>query len=294
MIEAEPSLSEPDLNVTGLVRSMLSRLQQTENFGSFTREAARQVRMLSGFDRVMVYQFSHDASGVVIAESLQAGMPPLLGLHYPASDIPKQARALYERSWLRLIADVKGVVHPVLSQPSLDAPLDMSLCQLRTVSPIHIEYLRNMGVAASMSISILRGGKLWGLVACHHRTPRYLSFERRTALELFGQVFSLMLESRERETEVELETRGRIMQNTLMTAIASEDEALDNLENFCGDFTSLLKCDGVGIWLNGQCQLYGKTPTREEFPWPGPLPWRGTAAQAVRDIPPERRSSAGA
>src|SRR6201999_4259789 len=125
-----------------------------------------------------------------------------LGLHYPASDIPRQARILYERNWLRIIPDIDA--EPVPIEPQHDRQgrlLDLSLSTLRSVSSIHIEYLRNMGVRASMSVSILRQGKLWGLFACHHYAPIHLGFGRRTAAELFGQMFSLMMENREREAE---------------------------------------------------------------------------------------------
>lgn len=194
VIEVEPSVSE-NLNSANLVRSMVGRLQQTTG-DTFFRQAARQMRALTGFDRVMVYRFDHDGSGEVIAEALPSNLEPYLGLRYPASDIPQQARALYERSWLRIIADVDA--EPAAIVPTLSPegePLDLSLSVLRSVSSIHLEYLRNMGVAASFSVSILRGGKLWGLFACHHLEPRHISLERRTAAELFGQMFSWILES---------------------------------------------------------------------------------------------------
>ena len=266
VIEGEPSLSESQMNSSALVRGMITRLRATDVFTVFCREAARQVRMLSGFDRVMIYRFNRDASGEVIAESAKAGLPPFLGLRYPASDIPQQARALYERSWLRLIVDVDGEVSPIIPKIGLSGqPLDLSLSTMRAVSPIHLEYLRNMGVAASMSISIMRGGKLWGLIACHHMRPRYLSSERRTALELFGLTISLLVESREREAEATQEAQARLTQNTLMTAIATEGTSLENLSQFFGELRSLLQCDGIGIWLGEKWMLDGLTPTYEEF-----------------------------
>ena len=118
----------------------------------------------------MIYRFHPDDSGEVVAETAIGGLEPLLGLRYPASDIPQQARTLYKRSWLRLIDDVDYVPSPVtpLLDPSTGRPLDMTLSALRSVSPVHIEYLKNMAVEASMSISIVVGDRLWGLIACHH------------------------------------------------------------------------------------------------------------------------------
>ncbi|WP_267358585.1 MULTISPECIES: HWE histidine kinase domain-containing protein [unclassified Methylobacterium] len=265
VIEAEPSATE-HLSAGNLVRGMVGRLQQTVGFDPLCREAARQMRALTGFDRVMVYRFAEDFSGEVVAESVRSGLDPYLGLHYPASDIPKQARALYERNWLRIIADVDDAGAAVV--PSRDPngqPLDLSLSTLRTVSPIHLEYLRNMGVAASLSVSIMRNGRLWGLFACHHTEPRHISLERRTGAELFGQMFSWLLEAREREADAEREVRSRDLHNRLLGALASGGTNLEHLSDFLDDLSAILPCDGIGLWVNGEITLQGSTPTAEEF-----------------------------
>ncbi|GJD96395.1 HWE histidine kinase domain-containing protein [Methylobacterium iners] len=265
VIEAEPSAPE-HLSAGNLVRSMVSRLQQTVGFEPFCREAARQMRALTGFDRVMVYRFAPDGSGEVIAEAVRSGLDRYLGLHYPASDIPKQARALYERNWLRIIANVDAPGAAVVPARDPDgAPLDLSLSTLRTVSPIHLEYLRNMGVAASLSVSILRNGRLWGLFACHHMEPRHISLERRTGSELFGQMFSWILESREREVEAAQEGRSREIHTRLMSALASGGTSLEDLSGFLDEVAGIVSCDGVGLWVNGEVTLQGATPTAEEF-----------------------------
>jgi light-regulated signal transduction histidine kinase (bacteriophytochrome) len=169
VIEAEPSVIEPDVNSGELVRLMLGRVRKTHGISELAQESARQVKILTGFDRVMVYRFHPDGSGEVIAEVAAAGLEPFIGLHYPASDIPAQARILYQRNWLRIIADINVKPVPLISTSTHSAQLlDLSMSTLRSVSPIHIEYLQNMGVGASMSVSILRDGKLWGLFACHH------------------------------------------------------------------------------------------------------------------------------
>lgn len=265
VIEAEPSVSE-HLNAGNLVRSMVGRIQQTLGFDLFCREAVRQMRALTGFDRVMIYRFDPDGSGVVIAESARSSLDPYLGLHYPASDIPKQARVLYERNWLRIIADVNAPPVAVIPQRDPEGqPLDLSMSTLRTVSPIHLEYLRNMGVAASLSVSILRNGRLWGLFACHHAEPRHISLERRTGAELFGQMFSLILESREREAEAAYEASSRTLHDRLMGALASGGTSLENITSFLDDIAGIVTCDGIGVWVNGEVTLRGATPTTEEF-----------------------------
>ena len=265
VIEAEPSEHE-SINAVSTVRSMISRLQQSEYPTVFRREAVRQMRALTGFDRVMLYQFAHDGSGEVIAESHAAGLEPYKGLRYPASDIPKQARALYLRNWLRLIADVedRGVaIEPPLGP--LGDPLDLSMSVIRAVSPIHLEYLANMGVRASMSVSVIVNGKLWGLFACHHMTPRRVALERRTAAELYGQMFSWVLDGRERDAQIEYEDRARKLYHRLMGAMATDGATMRSVLDHADDLSELIVSDGVGVWIDGEADLRGSTPTREEF-----------------------------
>ena len=157
--------------------------------------AARQLKALLGFDRVMVYRFHSDDTGEVFAEAREMRLESFFGLHYPASDIPPQARKLYLTNILRIISDVADptvAIAPAVSPAGI--PLDLSLGTLRSVSPIHIEYLRNMGVTASMSISIVVRGKLWGLFACHHYSgARVLPYALRAVAELYAQLFGSSL-----------------------------------------------------------------------------------------------------
>lgn len=172
---------------------------------SLCQMATASVRRVAQYDRVMVYRFMPDGSGWVAAESRPPEMEPFLDLHYPAADIPQQARALYLRSWLRLITQVEYDPAPLTPElnPRTGAPLDMSHAILRDVSPMHREYLRNMGINASMSISIIVAGKLWGLIACHNDSPRRLPRHLRAVCELFGLMFSLQLEAREKAEQFE-------------------------------------------------------------------------------------------
>jgi light-regulated signal transduction histidine kinase (bacteriophytochrome)/CheY-like chemotaxis protein len=265
VLEAQPGSDEHG-DATGTVRSMITRLDLSPDFATFFKEGARQIKALVGFDRVMVYRFAPDGSGEVIAEAAKPGIGSFKGLHYPASDIPAQARQLYTRNLLRVITDVNA--GPVGIVPALDetgAPLDLSLSVLRAVSPIHIEYLKNMGVGASMSISIVVDGKLWGLFACHHYAPRNPTFERRSVAELFAQMFAMRLESRERQETVEYERRARDISDQLLGAVASNDTLLKD-PDWLGDIlTNTIPADGVGIWINGNFAFSGSTPPTEEF-----------------------------
>lgn len=265
IVEAEPSVIETDVNSGELVRLMLGRVRKTRTLTELAQESARQLRVLTGFDRVMVYRFHPDGSGEVIAEAASSGLESFLGLHYPASDIPKQARLLYQRNWLRIIADVNEKPATLLSSASHTAGLlDLSMSVLRSVSPIHIEYLCNMGVGASMSVSILRDGKLWGLFACHHYSPRHLSFERRTAAELFGQMVSWIIEGREREDDVAYEAKAHQIQERLMETAATHAHSKRAVIDFIPDYRRMIACDGVAVWSEGEVTLNGETPTEKE------------------------------
>ena len=265
VIEAEPGSGEHG-DATGMVRSMIARLDQCADSSAFFREGARQIRALVGFDRVMVYRFASDDSGEVVAEACRPGIGKFMGLRYPASDIPAQARALYRRNLLRIIPDVNATPVPILPQrDERGQPLDLSLSVLRSVSPIHIEYLKNMGVGASMSISIIVDGKLWGLFACHHYSPHRPTFERRSVSELFVQMFSMRLESRERQETVEYERRARDISDQLLGAVAS-DETLLKDPDWLGDIlTHAIPADGVGVWIAGNFAFSGVTPSIEDF-----------------------------
>lgn len=261
IVEGEPSQADALIEAASAVRSMTTRIAARPTFEDFCHEAARQVRALTEFDRVMVYRFGHDGAGEVIAESVRPGIGSFLGQRYPAQDIPVQARALYERSWLRIIADVDAEVSPIVPQVSVSGePVDLSMSMLRAVSPIHIEYLRNMGVAASLSISILRDGRLWGLFACHHYAPKHISYERRTAAELFGQLFSLTLESREREIETRRMAEARNLHDRMMNAVVKANAGADSLSPYLDDLCRLVGCDGLALWLEGRLTLRDATP----------------------------------
>lgn len=265
IIEAEVGDEAPK-DTTGTVRSMIARLDQTADFNTFYREGARQVRALLGYDRVMVYKFDADGSGEVVGEACKAGIGSFKGLHYPASDIPQQARALYLRNLLRVITDVNAT--SVKITPEVDEfgkPLDLSLSMLRSVSPIHIEYLKNMGVGASLSISIVVEGTLWGLFACHHYSPRIPSFQARSVSELFAQMFAMRLESRERRAVVEYERRARDISDQLLGAVASDETLLKDPDWLADILTHTIPADGVGVWINGSYAFSGVTPSTDLF-----------------------------
>jgi len=265
IIEGEPTLPSA-VGTLGDTRAMLGRLDMQKDLESFYREGARQIRGLLGYDRVMVYRFAPDGSGEVVGEATKSGIGSFKGLHYPASDIPKQARELYKRNPIRLIRDINATNVGIVPEKNVDGEiLDLSLSMLRSVSQIHIEYLRNMGVSASLSISIMIDGELWGMFACHHYTSRAPSFELRSIAEAFAQTFSLKLESRERRTQLEYERRARDISDQLLSAVASDETLLKDPDWLADILTHAIPADGVGVWINGNYAFSGTTPATDEF-----------------------------
>ena len=266
VIEAEPAADRDGGNPGALVKSMITRVQRAPDLKATFREAVRQLRAVTGFDRVMLYRFQDDGAGAVVAESARSGLETFLGLNYPATDIPKQARALYIRNQIRIIADVDAVPVPV--QPPLSPegrPLDLSLSLLRAVSPIHIEYLHNMGVSASMSISIVIDGRLWGLFALHHYAPRHLPMEMRSALELFGQMVSLVIEGRLYKERREAEDAARTLHDRFVNKMVNAAPSVSALAEHADDLREFIACDGFAVWAKGEARTFGHCPSGEEI-----------------------------
>ena len=250
-----------------LVKSMVGRMRRAATLTRFLQMGAAQLRAVTGYDRVMIYRFLEDESGQVVAEAVRPGMTPFLGLHYPASDIPAQARALYKRQWLRMIVDVGYTPAPLIGLPvSADVPVDLSLASLRSVSPIHLEYLHNMGSAATLTISILAGDKLWGLIACHHEAPRRLAASTCAASELFGQIFSLQIEARERDEERDAAAKARDALDAMLAGMPVEGTLFDDLPRFESMLGTLIESDGVGVWADGRFSAVGVVPPTSAIP----------------------------
>ena len=267
VLEGEPAGLDSRMDAASLVRKMVAHLNTQPAIDPFQWDAVRQVRLLTGFDRIMIYRFLADGAGEVIAEVTKAGMDSFLGLHYPATDIPVQARALYLKNSFRIIADVSAATIPLIAAAGIGPePMDLSLAVTRAVSPIHIEYLRNMGVAASMSISIVVEGRLWGLITCHHETARLPSFVTRTAAELFGQMYSMTLESRLRSSSDYQERHGRDSVARMLKTLAGNQELLSDAGWLQDTLREMIQCDGIVVTLNTGVFASGATPPSAHIP----------------------------
>lgn len=234
----------------------IDRLKRQKSIDALLQLATEQVRAITSFDRVMAYRFHQDDSGDVTAEARRDDLEPYLGRRYPASDIPAQARRLYIINTLRLIADIDYTPSPLIGRGG-DAPLDLSHSVLRSVSPIHIEYLQNMGVGASMSVSIVVAGRLWGLLACHHMSPLQVPYSVRMAADVMAQVIASLVQSMEarenaRLVEQSAEVRTRVME----TLLHHEEPARALLEHAPGLCQSL-QAEALIVTQYGKVMVHG-------------------------------------
>ena len=283
-IELEPSgLGQP---LEG-GHAMVAGLDAVADSGDFLPSIARQVQRISGYDRVMVYRFRPDGSGEVVAEALGGCLASYDGLRYPASDIPPQARALYLRNRVRVIADVDAEPQPLLQSPELEGPVDMSYDVLRAVSPVHLQYLRNMGVAASMSISLVVDGALWGLVACHHGRPRPVDARQRTALEMVGRHASMILDANALRRRARSDAAQRSQRDALEGRLHRSRDPRGLLAGIMELALGSVEADGLALCVDGAWHVTGDTPDSQglagAIAWAGTQGHGGTAATAAGD-----------
>ncbi len=265
IIEAEPA-DDSAAHRIAQIRNMADAVKFSDTIESASMAAAAELRRYLEFDRVMVYRFSPDGHGAVIAESARPDLEPYLGLNYPASDIPRQARTLYCRNLLRIISDVNAAPVPIAPTPGAnDEPLDLSLSLLRSVSPIHIEYLKNIGVGASLSISILQDGKLWGLFACHHMSAKVLPQNVRTGAELFGELFSAVLSQHTAEVQRAYNQKARAIHTKLMMQFAGEASLAGNFQEVSQSFQEVIPHDGAAAVIGAEILTVGETPADDDI-----------------------------
>jgi light-regulated signal transduction histidine kinase (bacteriophytochrome) len=287
-LELEPVSEQEALPFFGLyhqVRGSISRLRDAKDLSVLCEEAVREVRRLTGFDRVIIYRFDADWNGQVLAEDRMEKADPYLGLHFPASDIPRQARELYTLNRLRIIPTIDYVPARILALPEELArgPLDMSLCVLRSVSPIHLEYLRNMGAGASMSISLLQEGRLWGLISCTHVSgPKSISYEVRTVCELVGEFMSSFLVAKESCEHYDQRLRARSIQARLLERMTRDPDFAAGLCDPPPELLELTGASGAAVYFNGRTTRVGKVPSDEQLH--GLIRWLGEMSEPREEV----------
>lgn len=245
-----------------LMKQSLHLIVDSKELSSSFKTAVNEVRNLTGFDRVMLYQFDHEYNGQVVAEAKKNELNSFLHQHFPESDIPKQARALYLRNPIRLLADVDAQVSPIYPQ---NKPIDLSNCILRSVSPIHCQYLKNMGVKASMSISIIIAGKLWGLIACHHYSKHIVPFEDRQVAQYMGLMLSYIISIKSQSVEAMHEANAMSLSADIAESMSDEVFFIDGLRKEIPSLLQMLSANGVAWRLEKEIESYGDVPDKEDI-----------------------------
>jgi light-regulated signal transduction histidine kinase (bacteriophytochrome) len=262
---------EPRPDIAGSAASVLARLdamsagfERTTDLSALCERAAVAFRELTGFDRVMIYQFLDDGAGTVLAEDRDPSLPTFLNHHFPAADIPRQARALYVRNRVRVIPQVDYDSAPIRPAAAGLGGIDLSDSALRSVSPIHVQYLKNMGVGASASVSIVKDGMLWGLIACHHSVPRRLSQEARAACRALAGGLARQIRAKQDAALY----RERIVLRSEEEAILARLSTLPSVDillaTLTDDIRRLPKADGFALLFDGKMITAGRVPPRAQ------------------------------
>lgn len=268
ILELEPTRFEEGVALVEYqLKVSVAKLQRTTSLHHLCQIAAEEVRHLTAYDRVMVYQFDEGWNGNVIAEARAEGQQSFLNLRFPASDIPRQARELYLRNSLRIIPSTDYTPSAIIptANPITHYPLDLSHSVLRSVSPMHIEYLKNMGVSASMCISLLEDEKLWGLIVCHHHTTKLVPHEVRKACDCIGQTVSSLLSTKKDYEEQVYETQVKLSQSNLLAALSREDGIIDGLSKHAQKLQELLAAQGLAICFEDRLVTSGLLPAESEL-----------------------------
>lgn len=263
IIELEP-VPEGDSGASyDAIRRAVRCLRRCDSVVELCHEMAGQVRQLTGYDRAMVYRFDEDDHGQVIAEAVSPGTDGrYLHQHFPEADIPAQARALYVRQLCRMIVDAEYT--PVHLHPAVDEegrPVDLSLAVSRSVSPIHCEYLKNMGVAATLTLSIVEDGRLWGLIACHHYGPRYVEHALRDLCCFLVEVFTWQLRSLLREEVAQAEARALFDLQGPLARISDAETFSAGMVSEAEQLMTITATDGIAVVGHDRVETFGACPT---------------------------------
>ncbi len=240
--------------------NFVSTVRRERTVLSVSECAVAEIRALTGCDRVVLYRFDEHGHGEVLAESRNDELGSLLGLRFPASDVPAQARRMYELNRVRIIPDVGYEPSPLRGMEGGAGEIDLSPSVLRSISPVHREYMRNMGTLCSMSISIMIDGRLWGLVSCHHHAPRFLPLRLRSACDFVMQIAASEIEGHEKSLRLERALAAKQVQARLLAAMAAQENYMDGLALSPGMLLQLVDARGAAIVRGQAARLFGQTP----------------------------------
>lgn len=244
----------------------VNQMNKTKSLKDLCALVAQGTREITGYDRVMIYRFDEQYNGEVFAEDCREDLEPFLGLHYPHTDIPAQARELYIRNQLRLIVDIDYEPVPIYTVDDKEGKnLDLSLSILRSTSPIHVEYLKNIGVGATLTISLIHHDKLWGLIACHHYSEKNISPEIRLAAKLQGQFITSQIDIRQSNDEY-INAQNTILALEQLTSLNLPivKESLETIIE-TPQLLEITNSSGVSILARNKIYKKGLTPSDEQL-----------------------------
>jgi light-regulated signal transduction histidine kinase (bacteriophytochrome) len=271
MLELEESTTGQTLqsfmHIYQEVRYIMAVLKEAASIQEIGALVTAEIKKLSGFDRVMLYQFDKDWNGTVVGEAKEWDMEPYLHLRFPASDIPKQSRDLYFRNPYRLIPSrefTPARLLPVVN-PLTKTFTDLSDSTLRSVPTVHTEYLKNMQVMASMSTAIITNNQLWGLISCHHKSPLYPNYEMRSAFELLANIISVQIAAKESERDLMYKSQLNVINAKLIEQMYGGKDFIKGLLTRSPSLGDLLAVAGVAIAYDGEVHITGKTPRTEQI-----------------------------
>lgn len=260
LLEFEPVFSDLKIDVQKLLGKTITQMLAGKKLQNLLNNAAMQVKDVIDYDRIMIYRFSEEGHGEIVAEAKNAELPSWLGLHYPASDIPMQARELYKINLTRIIADVNTIPAKIISAKDHQQPLDLSLSQLRAVSPIHIQYLKNMGVVSSFSVSLVNNNELWGLITCHNYSPRFIDYKARESSKLIGQILSSAFAYRQDEENILLQNTFKANQEYLTKYLQKNINIDQALTSEKVTILDIVHASGAVVLFEKNCIKLGITP----------------------------------
>ncbi len=256
-------LVRPELT-NAVITNFVGRLSQLSSELDLCRAITRQVKDLTDFNRVLLYSFDENGHGTVLAEENDGTLPSYLNLRFPGGDIPQQARALYVLNTVRIIPDVTYTPSPIQGYAGRPmAALDLSMALLRSVSPIHLEYMKNMGTISSMSISIVCEGKLWGLISGHHASPRTIPYLVRSACDLLTKIVSTQLMGLRTTSKLGKMIHFHAVQRRMLTQMAAENDYIAAMRAQINSLAEVTEAGGVALVVEGHCELAGITPDED-------------------------------
>lgn len=284
-VELEPideaAIAVHSREITHALAETVTRIGSAHSMTDLAERTVAAWRTISGYDRVMFYHFDPDGHGEVMAEAKREDLEPYLGLHYPASDIPRRARDLYVRNRVRALVDVHYEPVPLLPRmnPDTGGELDMSMSWLRSMSPLHLQYLRNMGVTATLVASLVRNDQLWGLIACHHYSPKRVPYVLRAACEMVAELVAARIAVLDNFAHVRSESLVRRLETRMIDATSRTGDWRHALIEHPAVLLELTNATGVAVSVEGEILTAGTVPSTADLEaltaWVGRQPLDG-------------------